>query len=135
MLVCRNTAFSRLFSMLSRKNLTIGHLFFISIIILFSIPFRILVLFYKLIIKNKNSIYDGLLYLYEQEYVRLAQLKIELYDHRICYPENSKHWRSLFTKTNLAEDEYGLITINELQYGVVLNDMPRTFDTHPLSNY
>lgn len=83
-LLCQIAAFKRLHAFLQKQKPSRWKLFFVFIIFILGIPFRILYLYYQIIIKNRDTIKIGLLNMYLKEINNVEKLKIEMYDSRIC---------------------------------------------------
>jgi hypothetical protein len=81
-------AFARIYILFSKPKLKLLNLLKTLVIFLLGIPYRYLKLVFFFSFKNKSNFEDGLKLLYYQQYYKLKDCKIEIYEGKIlinCY--------------------------------------------------
>ncbi len=114
--ICKLRAFQRIYSMLSKKNLTLFGILTMFFIMFFNIPFKFLQLCYYFIFQNKESFREGLIILYYQSYYLFKKCKIEILNGKIylnCM-NLAKFFHALGPKDKISIEMY-LKTIHRLQ--------------------
>lgn len=76
-------AFKKIYLYLSKKKINFLNLFIAIFIFLFSIPYRVLKLYYYFIFENEKNFNDGLEILYSRSFNELKNLKIEILNKKI----------------------------------------------------